>query len=155
MRSAYRILAFAVAGLVALQAAFMVFAVAGLEQWVSDGGEFTKSVIEADDPPEFTGAVGFMLHGMNGLMLIPLVALVLLIISFFAKIPGGSKWAGFVLLAVVVQIALGIFGHESPYVGFLHGLNALILFSVATIAGRRVAEADMIDTPTREAAPAR
>lgn len=133
----------------------MVFAVAGLEQWVSDGGEFTKSVIEADDPPEFTGAVGFMLHGMNGLMLIPLVALVLLIISFFAKIPGGSKWAGFVLLAVVVQIALGIFGHESPYVGFLHGLNALILFSVATIAGRRVAEADMIDTPTREAAPAR
>lgn len=133
----------------------MVFAVAGLEQWVSDGGEFTKSVIEADDPPEFTGAIGFMLHGMNGMMLIPLVALVLLIISFFAKIPGGSKWAGFVLLAVVVQVTLGIFGHESPYVGFLHGINALILFSVATIAGRRVVEADSIEAPTREAAPAR
>ncbi len=34
-----------------------------------------------------------MLHGMIGMMLIPLLALVLLIISFFAKIPGGVKWA--------------------------------------------------------------
>ena len=31
---------------------------------------------------------------------------------------------------------LGIFGHETAYVGFLHGLNALILFSVALMAGR-------------------
>ena len=89
--------AFAVAGLVALQAAFMVFAIAGLELWVDDGNSLTKATMEADEPPDFTGAIGFMLHGMNGMMLIPLVALVLLIISFFAKIPGGPKWAGMVL----------------------------------------------------------
>lgn len=154
MRATYKYIAFAIAGLVALQAAFMVFAVAGLEQWVSDGNSFTKSVIEADDPPEFTGSIGFMLHGLSGMMLIPLLALVLLIISFFARIPGGPKWAGFVLVAVVVQVALGIFGHESPYVGFLHGLNALILFSVATMAGRLAAAAPA-EVSVREAAPAR
>lgn len=147
--------AFAIAGLVALQAAFMVFAVAGLGKWVADGGEYTKSVIEAEEPPEFTGAVGFMLHGMTGMMLIPLVALVLLIVSFFAKVPGGSTWAGFVLGAVLLQVALGIFGHESPYVGFLHGLNALVLFSLATMAGRRATEVVAVDVPMREATPAR
>jgi hypothetical protein len=155
MRSAYRILAFAIAGLVALQAAFMVFAVAGLEQWVADGNAFTKSVIEAEEPPEFTGAIGFMLHGMTGMMLIPLLALVLLIISFFAKVPGGPKWAGLTLGFVVLQVALGIFGHESPYVAFLHGLNALILFSVATMAGRNASVAAPAETATREATAAR
>ena len=72
-----------------------------------------------------------MLHGIFGMMLIPLLALVLLIISFFAKIPGGVKWAAIVLGLVVLQVALGIFGHETPYAGLLHGLNALILFAVA------------------------
>ncbi len=139
MRATYKYLAFAVAGLVALQAAFMVFAIAGLEKWVSDGHSLTEATMEAEKPPEFLGSIGFMLHGMNGMMLIPLIALALLIVSFFAKIPGGSKWAGFVLLAVVVQVALGLFGHEFPLIGFLHGINALILFSVATMAGRRAA----------------
>ncbi len=34
-----------------------------------------------------------MLHGMNGMMVIPVVALLLLVISFFAKIPRGVAWA--------------------------------------------------------------
>ncbi|MET0838191.1 MAG: hypothetical protein ABWY19_05375 [Marmoricola sp.] len=155
MRSAYKFLAFAVAGLVALQAAFMVFAVAGLGIWVDEGNSLTKATMEADEPPDFTGAIGFMLHGMNGMMLIPLVALVLLIVSFFAKIPGGPMWAGMVLGFVVLQVALGIFGHESAYVGFLHGINALILFSVATQAGRRVATAVPAGETPLEASAAR
>jgi hypothetical protein len=153
MRSAYKYIAFAIAGLVALNAAFMVLAVAGLEQWVSDGNSFTKATMEADTPPEFQGSIGFLLHGMNGMMLIPLLALVLLIISFFAKIPGGSKWAGLTLLFVVLQVTFGIFGHEFPYVGFLHGLNALILFSVATQAGRN-ANAAPVETSAYEATAA-
>ena len=155
MRSAYKFLAFAIAGLVALQAAFMVFAIAGLVLWVEDGNSLTKATMEAEEPPDFTGAIGFLLHGMNGMMLIPLVALVLLILSFFAKIPGGSKWAGLTLLFVVLQVALGIFGHESAYIGGLHGLNALILFSVATQAGRRVATAVPAEAAPLEASAAR
>ncbi len=137
MRSAYRYLAHGIAGLVAIQAAMMVFAVAGLYGWISDGNTLTESTMTADEPPDFTGASGFMLHGMIGMMLIPLLALVLLIISFFAKIPGGVAWAAGVLGLVVLQVALGLFGHETPYAGMLHGLNALILFSVALQAGRR------------------
>ena len=56
----------------------MVFAVAGLYNWVSEGNSLTDSVLSSDEPPEFTGAIGFMLHGMVGTTLIPLVAVALL-----------------------------------------------------------------------------
>ena len=35
-----------------------------------------------------------MLHGINGEMVFPLLALLLLIVSFFAKVPRGVHWAG-------------------------------------------------------------
>jgi hypothetical protein len=136
MRSAYKILAHSIAGLVAFQAAVMVFAIAGLYNWVSDGNQLTESHLQPESDLEFTGVIGFMLHGMVGTMLIPLVALILLIVSFFAKIPGGVKWAAIVLGLVVLQVFLGIFGHETAYSGLLHGLNALVLFSAALGAGR-------------------
>ena len=41
-------------------------------------------------------------------------------------------------LAVVIQITLGLFGHEAAIWGMLHGINALILFSLAVYAGLRV-----------------
>ena len=133
----------------------MVFAIAGLYGWVSDGNELTKSHLEGKEPPEFTGSIGFMLHGIVGMNVIPLLALVLLIISFFAKVPGGAKWAGGVFALAVLQVALGIFGHETPYAGLLHGFNALVLFSVATMTGRRVSEVPAFGTPTHEDAAAR
>jgi hypothetical protein len=43
-----------------------------------------------------------------------------------------------VLLAVIVQVALGLFGHENAIFGGLHGINALVLFSLAVVAGKRV-----------------
>lgn len=153
MRSAYRNLAHSIAGLVAVQAAVMVFAVAGLYNWITDGNTLTESAME-DESLDFTGSIGFMLHGVIGMMLIPLIALVLLIISFFAKIDGGVKWAAIVLLLVVLQVVLGLAGHETPYSGLLHGLNALILFSVATQAGRRVAKGPEA-VPAPEAAASR
>ena len=137
MRSVYRALANLIAILVVVQAAMIAFAVAGLGIWVDqEGGVLDKAALESD--PEFTGVVGFMIHGMNGMMLIPAVALVLLIVSFFAKVPGGIKWAGLVLLTVVVQVLLGLFGHENAIFGLLHGINALVLFSLALVAAKRV-----------------
>ncbi len=151
MRSAYKYLAHSIAGFVAFQAAVMVFAVAGLYNWIMDGNTLTESAME-DQSLDFTGSIGFMLHGMVGMMLIPLVALVLLIVSFFAKVEGGVKWAGIVLLLVVLQVAFGIFGHETPYSGLLHGLNALILFTAALHAGRRVSSPTAVDTRTEVSA---
>jgi hypothetical protein len=71
------------------------------------------------------------------MMVIPLVALLLLVSSFFARIPGAVKWAGLVLLLVVTQVMLGLFGHAIPALGGLHGLNALLLFSTAVYTARR------------------
>jgi hypothetical protein len=138
MRTAYKWLGYLIAAGVALQAATIAFAAFGLFKWVDDGGTLDKAVLEAEEAPEFTGALGFMLHFMVGQMVIPLLAIALLVIAFFAKVPGGAKWAGFVLLAVVVQIMLGMFAHGAPMLGLLHGLNALILFSLAMLAARRV-----------------
>ena len=146
MRSAYRVLAFLVAGLVVVQAFAIAYAMAGLGKWVQDGNTFDKAAFESDDLT-FDGIAGFMIHGINGMMLIPLVALLLLIVSFFAKVPGGVKWAGLVLLFVVIQVALGIFGHEIPILGGLHGLNALILFGLAVTAGMRSREKTVEPSP--------
>lgn len=141
MISAYRGLAHTVAVLVALQAAFIVFAVSGLYVWVDDGNTLQASDLGEDGGLEFTGVIGFMLHGMVGMMLIPLVALVLLIVAFFAKVPGGIVWAAAIFGLVVLQVALGLFGYSTPYAGLLHGLNAMVLFTVALQAGLRVTRA--------------
>jgi hypothetical protein len=137
MKTVYRILAYVVAGLVMVQAMVMVFAIDGLGKWVDGGGVLDKAVAASDQPLPFPEAVGFSIHGVNGMLIIPLIALLLVLSSFFAKISGASKWAGLVLLLVAVQIALGLGGHAIPAVGALHGLNALLLFSAAVYTARR------------------
>ena len=137
MRTTYRVLAYIIAAEVVVQASMVAFAVFGLGVWVDkDGGVLDKATFESE--PDFTGALGFAIHGMNGMMLIPLIALIFLIVSFFAKIPGGVAWAASVFGLVVLQVALGLFGHETAYLGLLHGANALAVFSVAFMAGKRV-----------------
>jgi len=144
MRSSYRVLAYIIAAEVVVQAAAIAFAVFGFFKWIDDGNTFDKAVMN-DENASFTGLVGFVIHGMNGTMVIPLLALVLLVISFFAKVPGGAKWAGGILALVVVQVLLGMFAHVAPLLGPLHGINALALFAVAVMAGRRVSSADTED----------
>jgi hypothetical protein len=153
MRTAYRTLAWLIALEVAVQAAAMVYAIAGLGIWVDqDGGVLDKAAFESEESL-FPEMIGLIVHAVNGMMVIPALALVFLIFSFFAKVPGGVKWAGVVLLAVVVQVALGLFGHEAAIFGLLHGLNALLLFSLAVMAGKRVstrtADADYTSTDRR------
>ncbi len=46
-----------------------------------------------------------------------------------------------VLLLVVIQAALGIFGRSYPFLGALHGLNALILLGAALNAARLASRA--------------
>jgi hypothetical protein len=141
MRSSYRVLAYIIAAEVVVQAAAIAFAVFGFFKWIDDGNTFDKAVMN-DENASFTGLAGFIIHGINGQMVIPLLALVLLIISFFARVPGGVKWAGGILALVVVQVLLGVFGHAAPLLGPLHGINALILLGVAVTAGRRVGSTD-------------
>ena len=147
MKGVYRGLALAVAALVMLQAAFIAYAVFGLSKWVrEDGGTLDASVFAEGATVEVGGEIGFMLHGISGTLLIPLVALILVIVSFFAKVPGGTKWALIVFGVVVVQYALAFLGRMAslPALGALHGLNALILFGVAVTAAMRVRTAGRV-----------
>jgi len=146
MKSVYRVLAYIVAAEVVIQAMAMVYAVAGEGKWVMEGGVLDKAVIESREFV-FPEVLGYAIHGINGMMIIPLLALLLFISSFFAKVPGGVKWAGLVILLVVAQATLGIAGHAIPVLGALHGLNALLLFSAAIYTGFRVRRVTTAPTP--------
>jgi hypothetical protein len=91
--------------------------------------------------------VGLLLHGLNGVILIPSLALLLLLSSFFAKVPRGVVFAVAVLGLIAVQATLGFGGHASPLLGALHGINPLVLFSTAMWAGLRVSWASRAAQP--------
>jgi Family of unknown function (DUF6220) len=156
MKTVYRVLAYVVAAEVVVQAMAMVFGIAGLGKWIDGGGVFDKAVMESDESP-FPEVIGFAVHGINGMMIIPAIALLLLVSSFFAKVPGGVRWAALVLLLVVVQITLGLLGHAIPALGALHGLNALLLFTSAIYTarrGRNLAASPTAEPATRATMPA-
>lgn len=132
MRQTYRVLAISIAIGVVLQATFVALAWFIVIKDLDDG-----SVIDKD----YDGNVGHALHSIFGMMVIPLIAIVLFVISFFAKIDGGVKWAGYVLLAVILQIALAFIAFGVPAIGALHGLNAFVVAGLAGYAGRRAVEA--------------
>jgi hypothetical protein len=137
MRTAYKVLAYLVAAEVTVQAMVIVWFVSGLGKWVEGGGVLDKAAMESEGTP-FPQVVGIMTHGINGFFVIPGLALLLLIISFFTKVRGAIKWDVVVFVLVIVQGQLGGLGHDFPWAGALHGLNALALFSVALYAGRRL-----------------
>ena len=136
MRTAYKVLAYIVAAEVAIQAMVMVWAIAGLIKWVDAGGVFDKSLMESEGTP-FTEVFGVIIHAINGTFVVPAIALLLLITSFFTKMRGSIKWAAIVLV-LVAQGQIGYLGHELPFAGALHGLNALALFGAALYTGRRM-----------------
>jgi hypothetical protein len=141
MRTAYKVLAYLVAAEVAVQAMVMVWGIAGLGKWVDGGGVLDKAVFEeamGSGGMAFPEFAGLLVHGINGMFVVPLIALVLLIVSFFTKARGAIKWAAIVFVLVVAQGQIGFLGHEFPLAGALHGLNALALFGTAIYAGRRL-----------------
>jgi len=151
MRTAYKVLAYLVAAEVAVQAMLIVWGIAGLGKWVNDGGVFDKAVIESEGTPPFPEVVGIIVHGINGLFVIPGLTLLLLIVSFFTKVRGAIKWAVVVFVLVVAQGQLGGLGHDFPLAGALHGLNALALFGVAIYTGRRLRAAAAVGVEQPEA----
>lgn len=133
MKQAYRVLALLIALGVVVQAAAIAFGWFEVLADVEDGTPFTED-------SDFT--TGLIIHSTVGLV-IPLLALILLVLSFFTKAVGASKWAGFVLLAAVVQVALAFVSFGVAPVGLLHGANAIVLLGLALAAARRMTAADI------------
>jgi len=150
MRKTYRILADIIAIEVVIQAMMIVFAVAGLFHWIDEGATLNQSVIDGwqDEPPTWTGAIGHFIHVMNGQFLIPLLGLALLIVSFFAGVAGGVKWAAIVFASILVQVMAGMAAGDAPYLGLVHGLNAFVLFSAAIMAARAAKPAEVQEAVT-------
>jgi hypothetical protein len=144
MRATYVWLTRLIALGVVLQAAFIAFGTFDIINAADDGKTFTE------DSGYNTGQI---LHSIFGTGIIPLLALVLLIVSFFARIPGGARWAAGIFGLVVLQILLAFLSFPAPWIGILHGLNAFALAGVAGVAGRKAATATP-GAPSTEAATA-
>jgi hypothetical protein len=139
MRPTYRVIAHLISLCVVLQATWIALGSFLLFKDVDGGKVIDKS---------YEGNYANGLHGIFGLMVIPLLALVLLVVSFFTKSPGASKWAGFVVLAVVVQIAVGFLAFGFPAIGALHAINAFVLLWLAELAARRAGSAPAVSAGT-------
>lgn len=144
MRQVFRVLAFVVAVGVIVQAAVMVYAVAGLGIFIDEGGVLDQASMEQSMSGDalFPEQVGLLLHGLNGSMVLPAIAVLTFVASFFAGVRHAWRWGLAILLLVALQVTLGFAGHAVPFLGGLHGINALLLFTVALYTGWRVAAPD-------------
>ena len=127
MRNAYRITGYVIMLGVLVQAASVAGGWFGAINDVDGGAVITE---------DYEGNIGHTLHGIVGMMVMPLLGLVLFILSFLAKVPGGVKWAGLTLLAIIVQVVIGIIAFSVPVIGALHGINAFVIFGLAMFAAR-------------------
>lgn len=139
MRKTYTVLAWVIAGGVFVQAAAIAFGFGGMAGYVQGGGVVDKALVESRTASNFTGELGFPIHGIVGGMVLPLAALALLVVSFFVKVPGARKWGAIVFGLVFVQIMAGYSIKDVPYLGILHGGNALALLLAAVHTARRSA----------------
>ena len=153
MQKTYLVVARLIAILIVVQAMAIVFVVAGLFHWIDGGATLDKSVVDGwdDNPPTFQGSLGGFIHFfLVGVVLIPLSGLILLIVSFFAKIPRGVGLADAIVVSIIVQYLAAVIADSAPWVGLIHGLNAFILLGLA-VAAAKVAKTEIA---AREPAPA-
>ncbi|MEU4424069.1 hypothetical protein AB0F81_25860 [Actinoplanes sp. NPDC024001] len=132
MRTTYRILAMLIALGVVVQAAVIAGA------WFLVLNDLDSGTV-LDKNSENNWA--HVAHGQIGVMVMPLLALLLLIVSFFARVPGGVKWAAITLGVTILQVVLAFAGFAAPIVGLLHGVNAFAVAGVAGVAARKAREA--------------
>jgi Family of unknown function (DUF6220) len=142
MRATYRVLALLIAVGVVVQAAFIAVAWFQVLHDADSGAVFDKN---SEENWAYAG------HALVGNLVIPVIAIVLLILSFFARIPGGVKWAAITFGVVLLQIVFAFLGFTAPVLGALHGINAFVLAGVASVAARKARTAET--TPAESAAP--
>lgn len=154
MKKVYGILACLLAAEVVVNGMAMAYAIASVFHWVGeDGGVIDKQLLDADSP-DFPGIGAFMLHGINGMMVIPLIALVLLVVSFFTRVKGATRRAAILLGLVVLQVVLGLASHGLSALAPVHVLNAFAIFSLAALTGYRSLSAPKVAAPAQAQAQA-
>lgn len=145
MRATYQWLARLIALGVVLQAAFIAFGTFEVFNAVDDGKVFTG------DTDDYNA--GQALHSIFGVMVIPLLAVLLLIVSFFVKTKGAVWSALAVLGLIVLQFVLALVSFGAPVIGLLHGINAFAIAGVAGFAGGRAGKPRSPEAPPQAAPP--
>ena len=143
MRRIYSALAWIIAAGVAVQAASIAFGLGGMSHYVQGGGVIDKALIESRQET-FIGDLGFPIHALVGGMVIPIAAVALLAVAFFVKVRGARLWATIVLVLVALQITLGYSIADLPYLGLVHGANALAVLLTAVFAALRVSRPALV-----------
>ena len=147
MRKVYTWLAWLIAAMVLVQAAAIALGFGGMMHFVSQGGVVDKALTESRTGGNFTGELGFPIHALVGGLIMPVAALVLVVLSWFTKVRGATWWAVGLFVLIFVQGSLGYTIKDVPFIGALHGANALAVFVVAVVCARRAQSA-----PARPAA---
>jgi hypothetical protein len=145
MSKAYQVLARLIAALVVLQAAAIAYGAFAIDKVIDKAKDHGDTIANAST--KLDGGAGYGLHALIGTLVIPLAAIILFVVAFFAHVPDGVKWAGFILLDVVVQVVLGLAAHGAAALGWFHGPNALVLFSLAVYTARRSTTAPVAAAP--------
>jgi hypothetical protein len=145
MKATYLWLTRLIALAVVLQAAFIAWGTFDVFNAVDDGEAFTAQ------PEDYN--VGQGLHSIFGVMVIPLLALLLLIFSFFVKTSRAVWFALGVVGLVVLQFVLALVSFGVPFIGVLHGINAFLIAGMAGVAGRMVGRGGPPQAPSPAATP--
>lgn len=143
MKIAFTTVACLIAVLVALQAASIAYALMSVGHLVFSEGQ------TLDQNTEFGGA-GFALHSIVDMQIIPALSIILLILALIARSRTTIWLSVAVLVAVIIQIFLGMFGGDMPALGWFHGLVAFVIFVLAGVTGQRAVDR----TSARPAMPA-
>ncbi len=127
MRTAYRVLAVLISIGVVVQAATIAWAGFVTARDI-DAGAVTAS---------YSTPAGVVVHAVLGQAVIPALAVALFVVAFGAKVAGGVRAAGIVLVVVVAQVLLAYAAAQAPWIGLLHGATALAVVVLAGLAARR------------------
>ena len=130
-RKAYSI--FGVLLMVELALQFYLIAAAALNVWGADNNKDTSGSVFSGFK---TGDNFAMAHQFNGSLVIPVTILILIGLSFGARLPRRTKWQTAGLFGLmVIQLILAGFGSSGgaalAAVGGLHGVNALLIVGLA------------------------
>lgn len=136
MRRSFTAIAWSLVAAVVVQAAAIAFAFGGVLNRVAEGGVVDKAVLESGGAGG-RGELGFWIHGIVGAGVIPLLAIALVVVSFFVRARGAKPWALVVLGLVLAQVWLGFTITDVPYAGLVHGANAGAVVAAAVVAARR------------------
>ena len=118
MRAVYRYLSVLVFAAVVLQVGFAGYGAFSVASDVDDKGSVDEDMFED----------GFGLHAGFGYLVI-LLGLIALIVALVAR--HRIKHAAILFGLLVLQLLLAWFGFESPFIGFFHPVNALVIFALS------------------------